>query len=59
MVLTIGKIATFSEFLDTRILERLTETLEYILRVDDIIEKINNDEVLSTQFADAIGNLMD
>lgn len=40
-------------------MQNLTETIEYILRIDDVIRLISKDESKRKDFTDAIGNLMD
>ena len=58
MILAIGKVSTYSEFLNPEILQTMTETVEYILRIDGIIELIIESKEKRKDFADAIGNLL-
>ena len=59
VILTIGKVSPFSEFMEVDVLQKFSETVEYILRIDSIIEEITKDERLRKDFANAIGNLME
>jgi len=36
IVLTVAEVSTYSEFVDNVILQQFTETLEQILRIEDI-----------------------
>ena len=44
VVLTIGKVSTYSEFVTSDTLQKFTESLEQILRINQVIESINDDE---------------
>ena len=58
VVLTIGKVSTYSEFVTSDTLQKFTESLEQILRINQVIESINDAEDQRKDYANAIGNLM-
>ena len=41
------------------VLQQMTETMEYILRIEEVILEINKDKEQRVNFANAVGNLMD
>ena len=58
VVLTIGKVSTYSEFVTPDTLQKFTESLEQILRINQVIKSINDDVDQRRDYANAIGNLM-
>ena len=59
MILTIGKVVTYGESIVEEDLQQFTETIEYILRVENAMADINTTPIKLDEFVKTQGNLMD
>ena len=58
MVQTLGTVASYGQFVDEDILTSFVQTMEYVLRVENIMEEFNEKPLLRSDFVKALGNLM-
>ena len=58
MVQTLGTVASYGQFVDEDILTSFVQTMEYVLRVENIMEEFNEKPLLRGDFVNALGNLM-
>ena len=58
MVQTLGTVAEFGQYVDEDILTSFVQTMEYVLRVENIMTDFNNQALLRADFVSALGNLM-
>lgn len=58
MVQTLGTVASYGQFVDEDILTSFVQTMEYVLRVENIMAEFNEKPLLRGDFVNALGNLM-